>query len=68
MLADRATMPAATTAAISVTGTASSSEEPIPKPVPTTAVTIPAVPTTVIRHRSKEGAPALRGAQNDDSR
>ena len=67
MRADRATMPAARTAATSVAGTASSSEEPIPKPVPTTAVTIPAVPTTVIRHRSKEGPPR-RQAQNDDSR
>jgi len=67
MLAARAAMPAARTAATSVDGKASSSEKPIPKPEPTTAVTIPAVPTIVIRHRSNEG-PSLRRPQNDGSR
>ena len=63
MLAARATMPAETKAATSVAGRASSSEKPIPKPVPTTAVTVPAVPTTAIRHRSKEGLPATAGSK-----
>jgi hypothetical protein len=61
MLAARAAIPAARTAAASVDGTASPSEEPSPKPVPTTAVTMPAVPTIVICHGWNEGpiAPAF---------